>query len=500
MKVNKVNFISAKNEKCIGRCYIALFLALLFLCFLFPYTGDDWAWGSSIGIERLINWFDNYSGRYVGNLIVLALTRSNMLKAFVMAICLTGIIFLVDRLSNQSKVGFYFIVVNLLFMPILLLRQAVVWTSGFANYTTSIFLTLIYVFYVKEIYEDERPFYSKVSIPFLFILGGVNTLIVEHLTLYNIFLSIYVIIVVYIKYKKIYIQHVSYSIGTIIGTLYMFSNSVYKSVATGKDSYRSIGGEEGIVTKIFNSYVDVISREGFLNNTILNIGLCIIGVLVWKKLKEQMSEKTKKIGNCCIVVIIAYAVTSVINEMSGVQQLKLLRIAEAGATLAFIFAWVVLVLIIPVTYNKRLKLLFILGSVGCMIAPLFVVTPIGSRCFFPSYIMQIYFALELYSLVGEKNKNRVSRCLKYFGLICGLSYLYLCYIYGMIFLCDQKRVAEAKNKVEAGEKVIQVENLPYEKYVWCSRPEKGSVWEERFKLFYGIDNEITIESKECHLR
>lgn len=41
-----------------------LFVVLCALCFLYPYTGDDWAWGSSIGIERLNTWFDNYSGRY----------------------------------------------------------------------------------------------------------------------------------------------------------------------------------------------------------------------------------------------------------------------------------------------------------------------------------------------------------------------------------------------------------------------------------------------------
>ena len=276
----------------------------------------------------------------------------------------------------------------------------------------------------------------------------------------------------------------------------MFSNSVYRSVATGEDSYRTIGGEEGVVSRICNSYVNIISQEGFLNNTILNIGLCIIGVLVWRQLKRQTPVGVKKIGDGCMVVVVSYAITSLINEVSGVQQLKLLRIVEAGATLAYIFAWIVFVLIIPITFNKRLKLLFILGSAGCMIAPLFVVTPIGSRCFFAPYVMQMYFALELYSLLDQKIVNRNMR---YFGLACGLAYLYLCYIYGMIFVCDQKRVTEAIAEAGEGKIVIQVENLPYEKYVWCSRPEKGSVWEKRFKLFYGIDDRITIECKKNHL-
>jgi len=54
--------------------YIICFGLIAILCYLFPYTGDDWAWGSKIGIDRLNNWFENYNGRYVGNLIVLAMT------------------------------------------------------------------------------------------------------------------------------------------------------------------------------------------------------------------------------------------------------------------------------------------------------------------------------------------------------------------------------------------------------------------------------------------
>ena len=64
--------IKEKKFKDIGR-YALCFAMLFALSWLFPYTGDDWAWGSQIGLDRLHTWFDNYSGRYVGNLIVLAL-------------------------------------------------------------------------------------------------------------------------------------------------------------------------------------------------------------------------------------------------------------------------------------------------------------------------------------------------------------------------------------------------------------------------------------------
>ena len=77
-----------KNKKEFMFCGI-FFLIAVCLVYLFPYSGDDWAWGSSLGIDRLNKWFDNYNGRYAGNLLVLALTRSNILKTIIIAIALT---------------------------------------------------------------------------------------------------------------------------------------------------------------------------------------------------------------------------------------------------------------------------------------------------------------------------------------------------------------------------------------------------------------------------
>lgn len=119
--------------------YAICFVTMFALSWLFPYTGDDWAWGSQIGLDRLHTWFDNYSGRYVGNLIVLALTRSNLLKSLAMAVAITGIILLLERLIKE-RWSFYVSIVLLICLPKAILRQAVVWTAGFSNYVTSIFL------------------------------------------------------------------------------------------------------------------------------------------------------------------------------------------------------------------------------------------------------------------------------------------------------------------------------------------------------------------------
>ena len=86
--------------------YLVCFLVCAVLAWFFPYSGDDWAWGSEIGADRLRSWFEMYNGRYVGNLFVLAMTRSNLAKALIMSVCLVGILFCIERIGG-GKSAFY---------------------------------------------------------------------------------------------------------------------------------------------------------------------------------------------------------------------------------------------------------------------------------------------------------------------------------------------------------------------------------------------------------
>ena len=72
-----------RNKKIDLIIKISLFLIATIIFYFAPYTHDDWAWGSSIGMERLASHFKDYNGRWVGNLVVLLLTRYRILKAFV---------------------------------------------------------------------------------------------------------------------------------------------------------------------------------------------------------------------------------------------------------------------------------------------------------------------------------------------------------------------------------------------------------------------------------
>ena len=51
-----------KNKKYINIILVVvLFFFFSIIGYLVPYTNDDWAWGSYIGIDRLNNFFSNYN-------------------------------------------------------------------------------------------------------------------------------------------------------------------------------------------------------------------------------------------------------------------------------------------------------------------------------------------------------------------------------------------------------------------------------------------------------
>lgn len=472
--------------------YGGAFLVLFGLCWLFPYSGDDWAWGSQLGLDRLSNWFDNYSGRYFGNLIVIALTRSNLLKSLVMALCITGIAFILNEMTKRQKCGLVMICMFLAFMPVVLLRQAVVWTSGFANYTTSIFLTLIYIYYCNGMYAKKMKNSILAIVPLL-ALGFANTLIVEHMTIYNVVLSIYIIVFNVIKYKKVYIQHIAYFIGSIAGTATMFSNSVYSSVSAGTDGYRTIATESsGIIERGMYNFCRIIVKEGVLNNFVLLCGLLIMVLGVWFSYKKELSKSAKIIGGLSVTVLVAYTALSIMHQITGyVIQAEILIYLEALATVFYFIAFAVFILILPVEMVKRIKMLFILGSAACIMAPLTVVTPIGSRCFLPSYVMFIYLALELYSNFTEDKKQIFANLNKVIVIVVAVGTVYLFYIYGTIYKNNNERIEKALADVAKGKTTIEVQQLPYNNYVWTS-DLTDPIWSTRFKLYYGIDKDVQI--------
>lgn len=87
--------------------YYYIMIGLVSLAFfgVLPSTGDDWSWGSYIGMRRLERWFAGYNGRYAGNLLVLFMTRSHVLRTIFMTLVTVGIVYCLTFCGKSDTVS-----------------------------------------------------------------------------------------------------------------------------------------------------------------------------------------------------------------------------------------------------------------------------------------------------------------------------------------------------------------------------------------------------------
>lgn len=496
--------IKTTNKKTIG-ISVFLFLIFLFFVYLFPYSGDDWAWGSQVGLDRLLENFDNYNGRYVGNLLVMVLTRSKFINMVFTGISLVCVCLFPKIFSSTKSTLPYLFGITLFFLiPTAMFEQTIVWTSGFTNYVPSILLVFIYFILIKDLFEkDTPPKFHWLSQIAAFIIGFASSLFMENVTLYSVAISFLIIAFTIYKYKKIFLINILYSLSSLIGTIVMFTNSAYSTIAKGEDFYRTSGLNSGIINTALDQ--SKIIFEHFVENNFffLLILSFLCATLYFSFIKNNTNNKLKTLG--FVSLIINFATLFIIfqkKEFTGwVLNIEnknynhITTIVFVFVTLLYFASVSVLILLGVNSKPVKFKALLLLISIPILIAPLAVVTPIGPRCLFPPLFLLISLCVLIFTHIQETlsfnqvtKKSIVTMSLAYISA----SLIFLTSIFTTIHTYDNKRIDYIRRQVDAGYKVVKVCKLPFYSYVWFGDPTPES-WEYYYKLFYGIDTDIDFE-------
>lgn len=473
--------------------WVFLFLLILTLCWIFPYTGDDWAWGSSIGIDRWNSRFRNYSGRYVGNTIVLILTRFRFLRAVVMTMCLVGMSYMFVKISNCEYYIALIIIALQFAAPKEMLRQSIVWTAGFSNYVTSITLFITYIFLITCVFTDcNKKHQLIIKSILLFLFGYLSAMIVEHITIMQIILGSGIVLAAWIKNKKgkgIYMLYVAGSVG---GALTMFSNECYAAAATGTDGYRSIVTSiSELFTKIGDNYFNIIGKQMLLDNVLLELSAAAIITILYIQKADEWKERRRILEGSIVLIdgAVLYGLITRIN-ISWSQKRVLGSYVDGFINFIFWLALLCFTLFIIIEENKKARMLMILSGIACACGSLLLVSPIGPRCFFASYVMLIWYCVECLSLI-KITPARKDLTVK-FSII--LTSIILCMnfaIYSVICIQDKQQLEAIRQAERDGKAEVFIQVLQYEDYLHCAR--LNDIWEERYKLFYGISPDLKIK-------
>ena len=478
--------------------FVVVFLFFGVLGYLFPYTNDDWAWGSSIGINRLNNFFANYNGRYLGNLLVILLTRFRIIRALVMAVILTLITFLINKIiqkETENKTILLIAIFLMILMPRPIFRQAIAWTSGFTNYVPPVLLILIWFYLSRNILDNKEIKLNKFwSIPVL-ILGICSCLFMEHVTIYAVIIGIVGLIYSYKKKIKINLSQITYLIGTIIGSILMFQNEAYHHIIKGDDFYRKVP-KDGFIMKSIKRYFHTIYDNLFLNNTIilLLIAVCCL-FLFFRFVYKKKNIKHKKLMYFSLGTIVFYAIYSLISQFfPDWESLTLiLKYLEGCLTAIYFVALLLYIILLPNKISKN-KLFFFLGSIVLLTLPLFIVSPVTPRCFYPMYIIWILFTLQLlfdcFKYIKSDKFYVTINYISLFAIVISMFY-FICIIFSAFYVTN-KMVNYIEKEKKNKSQVMVLPKTVYEDYMKHPYPHDETNT-ERFKMFYDIDDSVKLK-------
>ncbi len=448
-----------------------IFTIIFLLCLLFPYSGDDIAWGlNSLSVDTVKTFSRDLSlnGRYLGNILTIIITKNMVLKSLLISLTLSTIILIIHHIF---KIKYRYILFFLLIMPINMLKQSIVWASGFANYGFSTLFLLLTIILVQKMWHVNK---LNIKSLILFIVSIFSCLFVENLTVFMVLLFLSLNVIYYIKNHKINYNLIIGLIGVLIGTYIMFSHPVYINIFNGGDNYRNIADKRGIFHRIMSNYGLVIKNYVIEGSALL----FIIMLAVTNKYYKKTEDKIYSILYNYSLIYLTYVLISNIFLLEA----KFNYILYLNILLSIIFIISFITIIIKAYKDKTNILNIILVIIG-ILAPLFIVTPIGPRNLLMIYILEIIL---LFTICKETNYILTSKKVDYMILLIS-SILTFCYfnIYGNISYYYNKRLNYLKT-INMCSNEILLFKIPNGEYLWQSEFEGNS--EYFIKQIYHIDD------------
>ncbi len=487
--------------------YIPLFLLLCIFFHILPYTWDDWVWGSPYAVDTyLSNWFDDYNGRYVGNLLILGLTRCHPLRVLYMAAALCLLVYLCERLIGRKR-AFPFVLLSILLMPRELFRQTIAWTSGFVNYITSAIVPLLWLFETKAMLgakvPEEYAVHKRGKAVFFLAAGFTGTLIMENVTLYLLAAALFVLAVEAIRCRKVLLQHAAFLFGCLSGALLMFSNSAYGLLSSGSGErfYRNVMIDT-ILEHAWENWTKRMYVPLFQGNTWLLAVLALVFLMLHIQSLKAARQKKRGIAGrrllsgfflCGFLFYCVWEFMLTVINRSGFLA-ESFRNADAVITAIGIVFFMLSAAAECLHAKHGTAAALLPVGIAVMTAPLFAVEQISARCFFLPYIFLVLTAGMSAAPLQHEMAGSLRKALLplSWAAICAAVCFYG-YIYGMNHAIDAERVQNARVLARNGASEVIIERLPYEDYLYMASPY--AEWSQtplRYKEFYGIPGYVSL--------
>lgn len=469
---------------------LLIFIFFIILGAITPLSGDDWTWGSQIGLNRLSNGYVGYNGRLFSNTLEIIITRAPIIRILTYGVVSTLLVYFSSRIviPKEKLNSWNYLFTTALYLTIStpVFSQTFGWIAGYINYTLGMLLICVYIYWIKiSTYSTSKSLPLFLHCTLLFILGVVSALTIEHITIYLLFLSFgsYFYLRKDRRKQKI---NAFYTTGLVLGSIIMFTNPIYTRIFTGHDSFRHTANNN-LLQQTINTYANQMAKYIFQQNGILLLILTIsIILLIYKN----------DFGNALLKWIVSFImlgysiIAAFIRNLFPASNFNVQNINMLFAIMSLLFIAALLISITFLIRNNGLniRLWFYIFSALLLSAPFVVITPYGPRCAFNTIGFIILAVLDLVVTVSADTISFnlvVPHLAKLFGVF---SMLFILVIMGSNFKVSQNRSPIIKNQLSKNSKIIYVRELPFQQYVWDSAPAPQRFQYSMYKKRMHISN------------
>lgn len=465
---------------------VVLFVAFALLARLFPLSGDDWAWGSAEGMDRLENRFDGYNGRWAGNFAILFLSRAPLVAPLAVAATLCVFLFLLTRISGLKNVPGYAVALALvMLMPLGTWRQGVVWLSGFANYALGTIGLLLFIHMTARVLRSQSyrspALVAAVSVP----VALVSAMFIEHVTVALVLFSIVALVVAVVKRRQ-WIVSAAWALGAVIGAGIMFSNASYRNVASGTSTYHKVD-DSGFGVMMEHAMGGVSHLSVAINLGLNAVVVAAIGLLVWRTHQQTGRVAVAPVltlGLALVALMAGTGVDALGSEVIDWAWVSAVALAAALGLAAFVLVTDV---------ERRVTLLALMALFVVLVAPAAALRPYGPRNFMPTYIVMVAIVLLLVREFMDAEARAEVKAVVTAVALATAAVVFSGYlaVFTHVHNVDEMRLAKIERAVEKGKTKVRVPKLPHADHVHHSDPP-NDVYVSRFKRFHGFPEDLKI--------
>lgn len=490
--------------------YLAVLAFYIWMAAQIPYTGDDWDWGSAVGMEQFLH--ATVNSRYVGNFFEVVMTRSEFLKVAFMGVSYFLIPFLLMRIAAKDR-GIMepdrqlllFLLCNCLILTMnhVMWREVYGWTAGFANFGISALFLLLWLKELLKAFDGEPKVNNSPGRVLLYLVAGFcGQLFIENLAIYCVLLACVLCGIYYYRFRRVPCRVLAMGIGAVGGLVVMFSSSIYQTLfTTGK----AIGGGRSLPILSYSTlYAGIyelgiitlnIGRELYDNNLVLTLVVLLI-LSFWMRSGKSIANKhfCKKTNWANYTLMVAFVLCHIYDIVCK-SHLTVVYLVDFIVSIAY-FLTISIEIFFSFRKGKRGKLLALWLSPPILIAPLLLTTELGQRLFYTTNIAVLLFLMLVISGLMEAT---TALTLKRAGVLAVFIAVLLFGFYGQMYsdigACKETREDLINEALTMGQKTIEQPGFPHDEYLHGEDPD--AEWRlDYYKEFYGIpaDVELIFES------